>query len=172
MIWRHFLAREVPISYLGMYVSFPRPGLLLLLLLQSINLSFFFVCRLWGLLFDRARQSDSQITITALSDPIHVASVTTKDHHAFSSSFSLVYAFICILHFASRYQKLYIYIYLSFFNVQIKKETCIHSINKTNSKVGKPRTIIKIISSTLDFFFSYKFICLTYVYISTCIFHL
>ena len=121
---------------------------------QSINLSFFFVCRLWGLLFNRARQSDSQITITALSDPIHVASVTTKDHHAFPSSFSLVYYMhsfaFCILHFASHYQKLYIYI---FFNVQTKKETCIHSINKSNSKVGKPRTIIKIIISTLDFFF-------------------
>ena len=115
MIWRHFLARKVPISFLGMYVSFPRPGLLLLLLLllQSINLSFFFVCRLWGLLFNRARQSDSQITITALSDPIHVASVTTKDHHAFPSSFSLVYYMhsfaFCILHFASHYQKLYIF---------------------------------------------------------------
>ncbi|XP_023892618.1 uncharacterized protein LOC112004610 isoform X2 [Quercus suber] len=49
-----------------------------------------FVSWLWGLLFNRARQSDSQITITALSDPIHVASVTTKDHHAFPSSFSLI----------------------------------------------------------------------------------
>ena len=80
---------------------------------QLINLSFFFVCRLWGLLFNRARQSDSQITITALSDPIHVASVTTKDHHAFPSSFSLVYYMhsfaFCILHFASHYQKLYIF---------------------------------------------------------------
>ncbi|XP_030974664.1 uncharacterized protein LOC115994605 isoform X2 [Quercus lobata] len=49
-----------------------------------------FVSWLWGLLFNRARQSDSQITITALSDPIHVASVTTKDPHAFPSSFSLI----------------------------------------------------------------------------------
>ncbi|KAF3965650.1 hypothetical protein CMV_010178 [Castanea mollissima] len=65
-----------------------------------------FVSWLWGLLFNRARQSDSQITITALSDPIHVASVTTKDHHAFPSSFSLT-----------------------------KKEPCIHSINKSNSKI-------------------------------------
>ncbi|XP_050241444.1 uncharacterized protein LOC126690384 isoform X2 [Quercus robur] len=49
-----------------------------------------FVSWLWGLLFNRARQSDSQITITALSDPIHVASVTAKDPHAFPSSFSLI----------------------------------------------------------------------------------
>ena len=72
----------------------------------------------------------------------------------------------CILHHTTKN-------YIFFFNVQTKKETCIHSINKSNSKVGKPRTIIKIIISTLDFFFFFnKFICLTYVCISACIFHL
>ena len=97
--------------------------------------------------------------------PMHFPPPSHWYMHSFA--FRILHFAFCILHHTT---KNYIYI---FFNVQTKKETCIHSINKSNSKVGKPRTIIKIIISTLDFFFFLnKFICLTYVYISACIFHL